>query len=328
MKGNFLICLYALASLLAVLSYGHEHVHDHDHGHVHDHEHGHSHTHHHDHGPNEGHTHGHNHKHSKIGHKCIHDQIQPHVKVHTNAQTYVNHPKDRKLDEVTYTSSSYSSIRIHLDTSMLNEGQDSGKVCREGTSEYTYKNGGTTYRSQCSKDDILTAEKRAFLMNTVLPRAKQFLEQSLSVIPVSGNLKLERFCPYTIAGKKCCATHSQCTYSETNECYDVNIPGSHESTGISGTDYILYVTGRPTQGSTIAWAASCRKDQHNRPIAGQANFGPNRINPEADIEEQVSTAIHEMMHALGWSNSHFEYYTKPNGDAYSSGPLTTFYQNG
>ena len=165
-------------------------------------------------------------------------------------------------------------------------------------------------------------------MNTILPRAKQFLEQGLSVIPVSGNLKLERFCPYTIAGKKCCATHSQCTYSETNECYDVNIPSTHESSGVPGTDYILYVTGRPTQGSTIAWAASCRKDQHKRPIAGQANFGPNRINPQADIEEQVSTAIHEMLHALGWSNSHFEFFTKPNGDSYPGGPLQTFYQNG
>jgi hypothetical protein len=76
------------------------------------------------------------------------------------------------------------------------------------------------------------------------------------------------------------------------------------SNGVLG-DYVLFVTARPTQGNTLAWASHCRSDQYGRPVAGQANFGPNHINPEGDLEKQVNTAIHEIFHALGWSASKF-----------------------
>ena len=47
----------------------------------------------------------------------------------------------------------------------------------------------------------------------------------------------------------------QCEYDNPNECNQAAIPSSHSSSGVSGTDFVLYVTMRPTQGSTLAWVS-------------------------------------------------------------------------
>jgi hypothetical protein len=52
--------------------------------------------------------------------------------------------------------------------------------------------------------------------------------------------------------------------------------------GISDADFVLYVTKRPTFGSTIAWALPCFDDTRTRsrfrPVMGHANFSPARIS--------------------------------------------------
>ena len=92
-----------------------------------------------------------------------------------------------------------------------------------------------------------------------------------------------------------------------------------------------YVTMRPTQGSTLAWASTCRSDTHGRPVAGHANFGPNRISTEpADLAKQVATAIHEIAHALGFSQGKFaDFRDKTTGQQLGlSNVLGSFPRNG
>ena len=54
--------------------------------------------------------------------------------------------------------------------------------------------------------------------------------------------------------------------------------------------------------AAVVHTATCRTDQYDRPIAGHANFGPNRISTSPLARaSQVATAVHEISHALGWS---------------------------
>lgn len=51
-------------------------------------------------------------------------------------------------------------------------------------------------------------------------------------------------------------------------------------------------------------------------MTGHANFGPARLSTSSrQRPKQVGTAIHEVMHALGFSSSRYRFYRKPdNGD--------------
>lgn len=104
-------------------------------------------------------------------------------------------------------------------------------------------------------------------------------------------------------------------------CYGV--PDLYTQNGIDDSDFVIFVTARPTTGSTLAWALTCGYDQYGRPIYGQINIGPNRLNPDDKraFNEQLGITIHEITHSLGFSSSNFdnfyEYYGGPKR-SYSS----------
>jgi hypothetical protein len=71
------------------------------------------------------------------------------------------------------------------------------------------------------------------------------------------------------------------------------------------------------RNGAIAWATSCVSDQYKRPILGVANFGPSYILTTEDPRKLIAVAIHEIMHALGFSESSFQHYTQLNGKPHS-----------
>ena len=143
-----------------------------------------------------------------------------------------------------------------------------------------------------------------YLVDTILDDTLTMLTAALSVLPVTGNLVLNA--PYSDAS---CFSGS---YWYSLMCCDSEMPNADMTTGVAGTDFVLYVTARPTGGSTLAWALTCQSDQYQRPIAGHANFSPARISTApADYALQVSTAWHEIVHALGFSSSKFGHFRKP-----------------
>lgn len=89
--------------------------------------------------------------------------------------------------------------------------------------------------------------------------------------------------------------------------------------GVDNIDFLIYVTAQTvgscptTSGSgTLAFASSCVTDQYDRPVVGYVNFCPTQIKVAAvgtsDYEAQLATAIHEIVHALGFSSSKYAYY--------------------
>ncbi|KAJ0403536.1 hypothetical protein ATCC90586_006791 [Pythium insidiosum] len=87
--------------------------------------------------------------------------------------------------------------------------------------------------------------------------------------------------------------------------------------GVPNADFILYVRAVKSKyctDSVLAYASSCQKDQYDRPTFGMANFCPDQIKTDPrDYESQLSTAMHEITHALGFSSQFYAYMRNPDG---------------
>ena len=188
----------------------------------------------------------------------------------------------------------------------------------------------------------LSSTLDTFLKDTLLPAAVAWIEHSLSVVPVTGTLKHARFCSSTYTTSNTCAqegatptcgvTSSGASYSVPTSlldslrtcttCYtDPSTPCDGCSTAPAGAgadaDFVLFVSAVETSscaGGTLAYASACHRDQNDRPIFGEANFCPSALSASASAwEDQLSTAIHEILHALGFSSASWPLFRNADG---------------
>lgn len=94
------------------------------------------------------------------------------------------------------------------------------------------------------------------------------------------------------------------------------IPGGP---GADGYDFFVFVTIEATNScgqvpDMIAHALTCVKDQCDRPIFAHINFCPDSISLEpSSMNRQISSATHEMGHALGFSTGMFAFFRNADG---------------
>jgi hypothetical protein len=196
-------------------------------------------------------------------------------------------------------------------------------ICTSTSGSYIFSDGGIYFVQKCLADDIPTTEKISYLKSTLIPAATAYFQKRLKVVPVSGNLAPKWCETFYIdsngnpTGKTPCDNGSKAW--STNLYGMMSYPSTpYTTTGVTA-DFIIFVNMMPTQGNTIAYATTAASDQYNRPIIGIANFGPNKMDTSAkEKETQISTAIHEILHALGFSGSNFPYFTKHDGTKYAS----------
>jgi leishmanolysin len=158
-----------------------------------------------------------------------------------------------------------------------------GKSCDVVNATRPDFGGGTV---TCREVDILTQAKRDIIQNQLLPAAIDRLSRLIRVAPTPSNIFLPsvQFCsPFTI-------------------------PISHVRDGVDA-DYVVYVSSVPAGESVLAWATPCGIAASGKPVVGVVNFAPEYVmwsplTPDLN-EEQVDTAVHELMHALGFSPSFF-----------------------
>ena len=144
------------------------------------------------------------------------------------------------------------------------------------------------YRTKENKNAI------DFVKNAILPRVAKFWSNTLSVIPVDGPLKINK---YDLHDKKYCG------FPELN----VFVNAHHIHHGIDGADMVWYISASHDPGfcseSTLALAMPCNFDQYDRPTAGVMNFCLDSISDsyisESYVENSFYIAAHEAGHILG-----------------------------
>jgi len=124
---------------------------------------------------------------------------------------------------------------------------------------------------------------------------------------------------------------------EDNACFGfIEVPQGKK---YDDTDLVVFVAGFETIGGepfcvagsgTLAAAAVCDVDQHDRPVVGFMNFCLDEIelNDEGDdvaddeLENSVSIAIHEISHILGMNSEQLKFFRNPiTGDPLTPRPF-------
>lgn len=254
-----------------------------------------------------------------IHHECIHDHLATHQnnKLHSFLK---NNPisefsKDHESN-ITKQTSSYVNMRFYLDESRISSGSDPRACYSAGTNVkmYSYSSGrDTTYR--CTSSDVVTTSDLDLLKNQILPALTEVFSQVIQVPSSSSNFKLD--------SNTWSAFNQQCDY-------DVPIPQSYVTVGLPNTDYVLFVTTRPAESSSVvAYAAACNfpvldnAGHYGRPRAGYINFAPRYLHNMNDgytsfqFQSRVKIAVHELSHALGFSNTFYNSYKSVTGTFYN-----------
>jgi len=205
----------------------------------------------------------------------------------THIVPYENHPYDktnRRLQDGTNTTDSrFKPMRIIFETGAL--------------------------------DDIRTSEnteKIDWIKNEVLPRTAEFWSKTLSVVPVSGDLKI-----------------SAAELDNRLYCGDpefTRVPAEHVSSGVPNADLILYVSGSDSPNfcpsRTLAVAVPCNFDNFDRPTAGAVNVCLDEIVLNSDfsasdavLQDYMDVLVHEVGHVLGHSSNSYKFYWDPDTGA-------------
>jgi len=96
--------------------------------------------------------------------------------------------------------------------------------------------------------------------------------------------------------------------TSSNKICEYSTPAIYRTTGVAA-DLVLLVTGSYSNENFVAFASPCLLLQSNsRPIFGRINFNYRIVTPSmgAEFESDVLTAMHEITHVLGISNSLFD----------------------
>ena len=186
----------------------------------------------------------------------------------------------------------------------------------------------------------LSDADRTFLMNTLVPASVSWLQTALQVNPVAGVLRANRNCQIIYENAQVCKTEASLPtcgvadasggalsiptdlLNELRLCDSCLVSGtcsgcttSPAGAGVAA-DFVLFVSAVATascSGGTLAYAGTCVRDQFDRPVFGHANFCPAALSSAADQwETQLSTAIHEVVHALGFASGSWPLFR--NGD--------------
>lgn len=201
------------------------------------------------------------------------------------------------------TTQSYDSSSTHFKRQSANTTTDDG-----------YR--PIRIRADYSNIDIDT-DLEGYISKVLMPAALKWISSALAVVPVQGNLTLQRQCIRFYTSPFRCIEYAPPTCGSL-----ATIPSAHFDAGVPNADFIVYVTNQPSVGEEIANGGTCQFDQNGRPVAGGVNFSPQNFGKAQsgteDFRYQVNAVVHELFHALGFSSSLFGQWRNSQGEPYDS----------
>jgi len=98
--------------------------------------------------------------------------------------------------------------------------------------------------------------------------------------------------------------------SQESMCGGLTIPSAYRTNGVNA-DMVFFVTTESSYTNFLAWSRACKLlSSTGRPVVGQVNFNTNSMT-EVSFTSDLMTVVHEMTHALGFSNSLFGNFVNP-----------------
>eukprot|EP01132_Coremiostelium_polycephalum_P004089 gene4089-5117_t len=270
------------------------------------------------------------------GYKCQHDDLldeqhHQHVKSYVELNLLSNQLKQQQQLEIDNLQQNVAQeqevqaegfIRLNFSYSLIQNNADPYACYSEGQDIQIGGSKGQPFTQYtCTKKDILDQQLSNLIIQYVVAAIRDVFQSMIKVNQVNP-LKLDKTVYDALDG---------------NCYYGVPIPESYVSVGIPNTDYVVFVTIRPTKSSgTIAYATACNygativngKYRYSRPLAGVINFNPSYFtqfvgNTNGFIfNEYVRVGIHEMIHAFGFSGSFYSHYSNGTSTYEASALLT------
>ena len=180
---------------------------------------------------------------------------------------------------------------------------------------------------------------RTFLLDELLPAAIEWISSALAVRPIAEALRAARTCgsALTLCSSKCYSEGEipTCGLDDAGEaapippellrnlttctsCAGGCIAQPAGSGAAPGAGFVLFVSAvnssRCNSGTTLAYAATCQRDQFDRPIFGYANFCAGELSSApSHWSSQLAMAVHELLHALGFSRASWALFRFPDG---------------
>jgi leishmanolysin-like peptidase len=233
------------------------------------------------------------------GHNRIHDEIEhpPIVRNYMSRPEYLEQPdfSQRRLEYLDYFSQRRFEGR-YWDGSA----GDSGSTYDESVCTTTGAETKQSLRLTLKKSDLsgLTTEYATYLENVLMPEVKSYFEATFTVARLTTNLKV-----VTTGAVAPLATSG------------VTVDATDNDPGIAGTDYLLYYSATNSDtctANTLAYASLFEVTGCDRPLVGYIHFCPGGITTMDTSSiahaQQLSTAKHELIHALGFSSRLYPYY--------------------
>mmetsp|Transcript_1576 Transcript_1576/g.2132 ORF Transcript_1576/g.2132 Transcript_1576/m.2132 type:complete len:723 (+) Transcript_1576:79-2247(+) len=180
-----------------------------------------------------------------------------------------------------------------------------------GVQQYNSDRRGTEYEAMRIAFDFegidsnLPAAQQEYIKKLITD-ARDWLQKSLKVQRVTTNLKWR--VPAASA-------------NPFPDCGDVSkVPPKYATTGVNA-DVLIFVLAQASNkncagGTTLAYASHCQQDQNDRPVVGYIQMCPaqHEVKTTAGArDEDYHTALHEILHILGWSSSLFPFYRESSG---------------
>lgn len=137
-----------------------------------------------------------------------------------------------------------------------------------------------------------------YFINTLIQQINSFFSAALQVKKIQGSLFM--------TGISTCGS-------------EVEVPVSHQESGVENTDILIYITSNSLTGqSYVSYAGACALESSDLQNVYAGRVVVNSINfALASNENRYTIIVHEITHLLGFSSSLYGYWKDSSGMSYA-----------
>eukprot|EP01122_Echinamoeba_exundans_P009994 TRINITY_DN361_c0_g1_i2.p1 TRINITY_DN361_c0_g1~~TRINITY_DN361_c0_g1_i2.p1 ORF type:complete len:661 (-),score=104.63 TRINITY_DN361_c0_g1_i2:80-2062(-) len=261
----------------------------------------------------------------QLTHKCLHHEhskLANYKKIDAAIRARSDSWRADPAVSTKRSVAAFGPLRITANSLKLGANVDNGYACYS-VGETVTNTRGQQY--QCTANDIMNSTLVSILRDNVIPTAITILGRLLSVDQLPGNFFFDTTY-ISASGRSTCGDGIQ---------IPADVRSDQGGSGIPNTDYLVFVTARPSAPGNLASALACNLQVKNpsipkygRPLGGYINFNPSELrgaglSNQVRFNRYVRVAVHEFMHALGFSNNWYSHYVDDGGLYYTTGPVET-----